>query len=349
MFPSAGRPAVPNRRCPLTEPRPWQLPADQPPPSPAARGWLVGPWFDLLFIANIGWPLVLLAQVGDDFDGHSGLQFWQVYYVTTPHRWVTLLLVFADRDRFRPRRWTFLFMAVTAVALCLGVQLTTGELTCLLAVDYVWNAWHFAAQHHGVYRIFGRVGGVSTAGVWAAVEKWGMRGFLLYVILRIANVTWAETSVEETLRTVDWLVLLVPTWLVVRELTRTTGRAAGRVAYITSVCILYTALLWAVHDRRPGLVLTLATASALFHAIEYLSVVGWSVRKRHADKGGQLGMLAYLAPRWGLTFGVFALILGAGGWLMDQEFAETWLFLNVVVAFLHYAYDGMIWHRRSAS
>jgi hypothetical protein len=34
---------------------------------------------------------------------------------------------------------------------------------------------------------------------------------------------------------------------------------------------------------------------------------------------------------------------------MNDWFVELWLFLNVVVAFLHYAYDGLIWRRRAAS
>jgi hypothetical protein len=46
---------------------------------------------------------------------------------------------------------------------------------------------------------------------------------------------------------------------------------------------------------------------------------------------------------------VFVLVLGAGGWLMDQRFIQAWLFVNVIVAFLHYAYDGLIWRRRPAS
>ena len=31
----------------------------------AAPGWLVGPWFDALFIANVAWPLLVLAFVGE--------------------------------------------------------------------------------------------------------------------------------------------------------------------------------------------------------------------------------------------------------------------------------------------
>ena len=111
---------------------------------------------------------------------------------------------------------------------------------------------------------------------------------------------------------------------------------------------LYSGLLWAVHERRLGLVLALATASALFHAIEYLFLVSWSVRQRHAGLGSRMGLLGYLVPRWGLALGVFVVVLGAGGWLMDQRFLEAWLLINVIVAFLHYAYDGLIWRRRAA-
>lgn len=93
------------------------------------------------------------------------------------------------------------------------------------------------------------------------------------------------------------------------------------------------------------MVLALATASALFHALEYLTVVGWSVRQRYERNGARLGLLSWLAPRWALALGLFVLILGAAGWLMDQRLLETWLTINVVIAFLHYAYDGIIWRQ----
>jgi hypothetical protein len=296
-------------------------------------------------VANVAWPLLVLVQIGDV--SRSGLQFWQLYYITTPHRWITLLIVFLDRERFGQRRWVFLGVAACVVAACLGVRLTTGALTCLLAIDYVWNAWHFAAQHHGIYRIYGRLSD-PTAAAGLAVEKWAMRGFLLYVILRVATATWSDPTWEGYLRAGAWVVDAVPAWLIGRDLSRGRAGSRRRTTYLISVCCLYLGLLWAVHERRLGLVLSLATASALFHAIEYLTLVSWSVRQRHAAVAGRMGLLAYLVPRWGVTLAVFVLVLGAGGWLMDQEYLETWLLVNVVVAFLHYAYDGLIWRRRAS-
>jgi hypothetical protein len=283
--------------------------------------------------------------MGEGFSGRAGLQFWQVYFVTTPHRWITLALVFLDRERFGQRRWTFLGIAVAAIAVTLGVRLTTGTLLCLLTVDYVWNAWHFAAQHHGIYRIYGRLSEPQrTGGLF--VEKWAMRLFLLYAILRVAVATWPYPAVEQVLGWCDWLALAVPAWLLAQHALRGRPVQSGQTIYLVSVCSLYVSLLMAVHFQRPALALSLTLASALFHAIEYLSLVGWSVQQRHAAAGDRMGLLGYLAPRWALALGAFAFILGSGGWMLDQHLLRPWLTVNVVVAFLHYAYDGLIWRQR---
>lgn len=311
-------------------------------------GWLVGPAFDALFLANLAWPLVLLVQLVGGFDAQDGLRFWQLYFVTTPHRWLTLPLVFLDRARFRERPGAFLGVAAAIVAVCLGVRLTTGALTCLLTIDYLWNAWHFAAQHHGIYRIYGRLSDPDrTAGlVW---EKILMRLFLLYVIVRVAGATWSHAELERTLQSADWVVALIPLGLLARDLAAVPRASAGRLLYGTSVAALYLSLLWAAHAQRPGLVLMLATASALFHAVEYIALVGWSVQRRHGGRIDERNLLARLVPQWGLALAVFLVILGLGGWLLDQHLLELWLTINVMVAFMHYAYDGIIWkHRRPA-
>jgi hypothetical protein len=300
-----------------------------------------------------------LLQIGEGFGGRDGLQFWQIYFITTPHRWITLALVFLDRERFGQRKIAFLSIAAAVAILCLGVRLTTGALTCLLTIDYVWNAWHFASQHHGIYRIYDRVGvgerreaavgkRSSTTAVSANLEKWSMRLFLLYVILRVAGATWSYAELEQGLRMMDWAALAVPAWLLIRELGRL-AIAIGRSVYLISIMTLYVSLLAAVHLNRPAIVLSLATASAVFHATEYLALVAWSVHGRHAANPDRLGIMNYLVPRWGLAMGVFILVLGACGWMLNERWMQPWLLVNVIVAFLHYAYDGMIWRQRAKS
>jgi hypothetical protein len=312
---------------------------------PTSRGWIVSPWFDTLFLVNAVWPLFfLVAYASEGFEGRAGVQFWQVYFVTTPHRWITLLVVFLDRDRLRERPAMFVGLATLVIAGCLAMQLTTGALTCLLTIDYIWNAWHFAAQHHGIYRLYGRVSNTGPT-AWLGLEKFSMRLFLLYVIVRVAGGTWSNPGLERWLLGIDWAILVVPTGLLAADALKPREAAWGRIAYLLSVCTLYVSLLWSVHVVHPRAVLALTTASALFHAMEYLALVSWSVHQRDRDRGAQLGWLHWFAGRWSLALLVYILILGIGGWFIERQWLETWLLLNLMAAYLHYAYDGLIWRR----
>lgn len=312
-------------------------------------GWVVAPWIDLLFLVNLTWPVLLLLDGWGGLDAHDGLRFWQIYFVTTPHRWITLTLVFADRRQFVQRPLAFISIACAAVALCLTVRATTGALTCLLAIDYVWNAWHFAAQHHGIFCIYGRLSQPERRS-GLTVEKVAMRSFLCFVILRVAGGTWPSDSLDEWLGAADWVFLLIPCGLILRELKSWRPASVGRIAYLVSVMTLYVALLMSVHFQQPRYVLALATASAMFHATEYLAIVSWAVQRKHGGHPDPVGVFGYLAPRWGLALGIFITILGLGSWLASQHLIETWSLLNVIAAYLHYAYDGMIWRlRRPAS
>jgi hypothetical protein len=105
-------------------------------------------------------------------------------------------------------------------------------------------------------------------------------------------------------------------------------------------------MILAVHYRRLDLVLILATASALFHATEYLPIVSWRVKNRR--NGTRADLLGWLIPRWGLTLLLFAGILGWLSWQLTTQALPLWLLLNVMAAFLHYTYDGLIWKRKRA-
>ena len=313
---------------------------------------MFGPWVDLLFVVNITWPLVLLVMIAGGIETQLKVSFWQIYFVTTPHRWMTLAIVFCDGDRFRERSRAFLGVAVAVAVACFGIRLSTGTLTCLLAVDYAWNAWHFAAQHHGIFRIYGRIGQPERTD-FMALEKVLMRFFVLYVAFRTA--TWAlpasafgatSSRFEAARNLLDFAVLAVPLVLLLREFAAFDRRAVGRLAYLLSFSGLYCGLLLSVNRNRPALVLMFTTASALFHAVEYLAIVSWSVRSRHGNREEKATIFRRLLPQWALCLLIFAAVIGSGNWLMQHHLLQAWLLLNVIVAFLHYTYDGMIWKSR---
>lgn len=317
-------------------------------PTSSNRGWILGPWLDLLLISNLIWPLLVFLQHYDGLSGRMTIQFWQIYFITTPHRWSTLALVMLDRNPFRARPRFFIGFAAIVVSLCVGIYISTGALTCLLAIDYLWNAWHFAAQHHGVYRIYGRLSQTqSLLPGW--VEKWLLRSFLLYCILRVAQVAIRPGVLSDVLSVTDWIVPILPGIILLDVLRNFNRQSLGRLTYLVSVTGLFLGMLWAIHTGHPAILLALTTASAWFHASEYLAVVGWRLQKQNSDDTihSRDATLKWIASRWAISLLIFIVILGSCGWMLESHFLEYWLLLNVIAAFLHYGYDGVLWKKQS--
>src|SRR5690606_8112355 len=125
-----------------------------------------------------------------------------------------------DPDRRGGRRLAFVAPAVLALLVIVGVRAGTGALTCLALVDYVWNTWHFGAQHGGILRMYSR----RVPGGRPRLETIGIRTLVVYTGLRLAgwSTGWTETypAALDTLRTLDLLVLLAPASLLIMALQR---------------------------------------------------------------------------------------------------------------------------------
>jgi hypothetical protein len=354
---------------------------------PAARPvkpWLFGPWLDLFFLANLGWPVIVLVALwsawGTDWESTGvvrTLVFWQLYFLSTPHRWITLSLVFLDEDRFRQRPRAFFGLGLFFILFVTASVLGTGTTLFLVAIDYFWNAWHFAAQHSGIARIYARTARPEeqTRGTW---EKVLLRAFILFVIFRAGAMACAPNCnnngpveqpslarhattflfgigaetlqegvgvfVDQSERWLDAALLALPLVLLLGEARRFRPSAWGRLTYLVSVIAAYGTLLVAVHFRLLLLTLAVALAIALFHATEYLAIVSWAVRRKHAKS--ETGVFAHLVPRWGLALATFMGVLAVSAWMMDRHFQNQWAVITIAVSFLHYAYDGMIWKAR---
>ena len=103
-------------------------------------------------------------------------------------------------------------------------------------------------------------------------------------------------------------------------------------------------LLLALRDGQTVLVAALATASSLFHAVEYLALVTHYAWRRRT--GGSTGLFRTLAERWLLVLVTYVVLFGLSAAVLGRLGAEVWVGLNLWAAFLHYAYDGMIWKLR---
>jgi hypothetical protein len=183
------------------------------------------------------------------------------------------------------------------------------------------------------------------------LERWGVRLFVTYVLLRTADWVggWAsdEPTAATALRAIDLAALAVPAALLAATAVGLTRERVGKAVYTASVCGLYTALLLAVSARAGGLVLVLATAAALFHATEYLAVVTHYAWRRGTV--GSAGAFRVMARHWLAFLAVYAVALGAVGVLFDRKGSglyEFWIGANLWAALTHYAFDCMIWKLR---
>jgi hypothetical protein len=308
---------------------------------------VAGPAFDLLFLANLGWPLLLLPGLLPAGGQELHTEFWAVYFLIAPHRWLTLVLVAADPDRRDGRGRLFVGLAIAAAAVVAGVYAVTGAFACLAVIDYVWSAWHFASQHQGVARMYARKSGGGPD--W--LERHALRLFLCHVLLRTAGWTtgWleADTAARGWLNAVDLGFLAIPAAVLGWNLPRATRRRLPKLAYLGSILTLYTLLLLALRNDWRGWVIALTAAASMVHATEYLAVVTHYARGRTA--GGSDGAFRRMAGRWLALLGVYAVVLGlVGVWLEDPSagLPHVWVGLNLWAAFLHYAYDGLIWKLR---
>jgi hypothetical protein len=324
----------------LTPIRHSRLPATEPV---NVAGWVVAPAFDLLFLANIAWPILLLPDLSTE--SGTAVEFWQLYFLTLPHRWVTLFLVIADPDRREGQTSRLLLVALLAFLLVSGVWAFTGALTCLALLDYVWNGWHFAAQHHGVLRMYSRKVGGSPE--W--LERWGVRCFVTYAVLRTAGWTtgWLEASHPTLLRVLDGASLTLPATLLVAAVIQFDPRRLGRLIYLTSVCLLYSAIVLSLSLGWRRGVVALVTAASLFHAVEYFAVVTYYARRRRTI--GRAGLFRKMASIWAPLLAIYLIALGSLGAMIESPSSPPvplWMAANLWAAFVHYAFDGMIWKLR---
>src|SRR5207245_2419888 len=122
-----------------------------------------------------------------------------------------------------------------------------------------------------------------------------------------------------------------------REMAAFRAPCLGRLLYIGSVSAIYAAQLTAIRLENTPWMMAFFFAGAIFHAIEYLAICNWSVQKRTT------GIWHYQITRTALALFAFMAILGAANWLVNAQSVYAWQLITLLVSFLHYAYDGIIW------
>ena len=153
----------------------------------------------------------------------------------------------------------------------------------------------------------------------------------------------------------DLAVFLLPIILLSLEFSNRPWQRIGKIIYLTSVLLMYGALLFAVRNGWHRWIIALTPANAAFHAVEYMGIVTFYARRRESH--GSASLFQTMARSWSLVLVIYAICLGIfsefadrttqGIW-SDQAITlkDLWFGVNLWAAFLHYAYDGMIWKLR---
>lgn len=316
-------------------------------PSHGSR-WIVSPVTDCCFFSNIWWVAILLWPIAaSDLSQDSPISFWQIYFVTTPHRWITLLLVATDPDRRQNRTSRFVWIAIVAtlvVAMCTWWE---SGLSCLATIDFIWNAWHFGSQHAGILRIYSR----KSGGGRPVFESYGIRLFVAYVALRTASQLngWLEASgqLAAVIGGVDLAVLAIPLLMIITEIVDGVRKKPGKVTYLISVYLVYSLTLLAIREQALRWLIPLSVASAGFHSIEYFAIVSYYAHRR--KNTGSEAFFRVLANHWAQFLAIYLVLAGAIASYSDRldvKIRDWYLMANIWAAYLHYAYDGMIWKLR---
>jgi hypothetical protein len=300
--------------------------------------WLHSPNVDRLAILNLWWPAVALVVAAGGLV--ESLSFVQLYFLSAPHRWLTILLVIADPDRRGDRPW---LLPVLAVLVGVTVWQLRDSLACLLLIDTLWNAWHFGGQHAGILRMYARKAGGPDR--FATFEKHALRLLVTFVGCRVAVNTFGLTDdLRRWFEWADYAAFALVALLVVLEWTdRRADRPLKRL-YLASVLTLFVALLVAVRAQADPWIAGLAIASALVHAVEYFAIVSLYAGRRQSTA---TGFMASVSAFWPAVIGGLVLVIGWLGVASESNgFVYVWALINLAAAYLHYAFDGLIWKLR---
>ena len=311
--------------------------------TPRRRGWIVGPWFDLFFLINILWLLAFLPGYVSP-EGSPYVDFWMAYFLATPHRWMTILLVVCDRDRRGGRTWLFVLIGVLTAALVAGVRWATGSFA-LLALGYaIIVGWHFASQHAGILRMYARKAGGGRR--W--LETWPPRIFVLYASLRmLPGFDQAVRHVGIELTTLDWAMFAIPAVLLAIELADRPWAHLPKLLYLTSFTSLYGSIILAAHFEHQMLCFALLAAATIVHSVEYLGVTTFYASRRRTL--GSDGLFRVMARNWATVFTWYLLLCGLLYSFADNaatSIVVAWFGINLTASILHCAYDGMMWKLR---
>ena len=300
--------------------------------------WLANPWFDLLLLANLTWPLAL-APGYLAASGTPHVSFWMAYFLATPHRWMSMLVAVTDSDRRAGRTGWFLAAALLGGALLAIAWALAGTLAVLALPYAVLIAAHFAEQHGVVLRMYQQRRGANAGD---RTICWLLRAFVLYAGLRMLPLlAGTADALAAPLWLADAAALSLGGGLVLCLALAGGLRRGPMTCYAASVVGLYGCVILAAAGGEKRLTFALLAAVTVFHSIEYLAMVTLYARRRR--QGGSRDAFGWLAVRWPAVLAWYVLASGLLYAWGDHWWVEAWFAVNLWASIMHCVFDSLLW------
>ena len=311
------------------------------------RGWIVSPAFDLLFLANLGWLLLLLPGFATpDRHGHRLLAD------LLPDPPAPLDHPRPGRRRPRPPRRAG--RARSSLVAALAAVVVAGR-TSAPGRSCAWR-WSTTCGTPGTSpastpACCGCTPARSAAGrEW--LERWGCAGSSPTPRSAPPGGRPGGSRPTPTCAAVAARARPRSCWSFPRRCSSRTWsgstRDRGREAGVPRQRVP------ALHRVPPepavrvgGRVVVFAAAGSMFHAVEYLAMVTHYARRR--ETVGAPARSACWRGTGCCSSALYVVVLGAVGRVdgaPGHGLVVLWQGLNLWAAFVHYAYDGMIWKLR---
>ena len=325
------------------------------PPAPATRDrWIESPAFDTLLFAAApltGLAFMLVVLSGGFFSRYSNLLF---FAVGMAHYFTTFSFFLGDANLAHYKTRALAFFGGPALILLGVAALRFGPgLYVLLAIIYVWNAWHVLLQSCGILSLYRhKAGGPRDEKPWAnaavisvgfALLFWSVPEFEPLRSLEMRVAWWLPDALFAAAAFVALIAVGAYVFRIIKRTRAGQPMSFAELLALAAALLIFHPYAWVRNTEN-------ATAGMLIgHFVQYLALVWLLNRRKYADAVGsrRQNVLRALVRRppliaatlLSLTAAVYAFDRGMR--VIGHEQIYFWLWNSLALS--HFYLDGLIW------
>src|SRR5262245_17714188 len=339
-------------------------------PAPAAAGrkpnlWILDSWRDLVLYVCTPLLLVPIFIGAQGFWSADDIYLFVAAFGAMGHHLPGMIRAYGDLALFQRFRWCFICAPIFLIVVCAAVSVW--DLKRIVLVAFIWGVWHGMMQTYGFCRIYD-----AKVGSFAEITR--RLDFALCGIWFATAVLLSPQRMTDTLETyysaggpfippallragqqgLLALALLISAIFLANFIWM--WSSGKRPSPVKLVLLITSISFWWYCNNIVASVLVGIALFAVFHDVQYLSLVWIYNRKRVESDSSIGGFMRFVFRRSGSLIGLYVGLIfayGALGYYKSSVGIESVkrILTGVVTAsaLLHFYYDGFIWKVREKS